>query len=678
MLTKITNLSETDTLKLIIDALDALVYVVEFDTYRILFANKKCYEEFGDIKGCTCYRMLHDNMTEPCPGCNFTENDYKEHNFDIQWEQSNSKTGKTYLFSRKLLSLDGKKIKIQIGVDITEQKKLEKEIYEQQIKNIDTFEAFTNATIEGLIICDMNKKCCKVNKIAPELFGYTPEEMIGMDALAFVAPESFEHVKTVINNRNQEPYEAVLLRKDGSKFPAILRGKDMMLNNETIRVSAVMDITEIKEKEKMISSLAYYDSLTSLPNRVLLEQEAGRLISRTQRSKEYCALMFIDLDHFKTVNDTKGHIVGDQILVECAKRLKKITRGYDIVARFGGDEFIVVAETRTTDKMKAVEIIAAIADKIIQIIKVPFEIDRDVFQLSASVGIVDFNDRRDFVELLKLADSAMYHAKDNGRDNFNFFNPELQDEIQRKSVVLERLRDAIRHERLSIHYQKQVDSAQNVIGVEALARWHDEVLGHVSPAEFIHIAEESGLIVKFGKYVLEQAGQLLSEWENHSEKSRWRVSVNISLNQFEREDFVDLVRGVMEKYRVGRDLLRLEITEGLLIKNAENALRKIGYLKELGVSISIDDFGTGYSSLSYLKKLQIDELKIDKSFIEDILTDENDETIVTAILAIGKKFGFEVIAEGVETNELYEKLKTLGCGLYQGFYFSRPVPKEML
>lgn len=678
LLTKIVNLNEIDTLKLIIDALDALVYVVELDTYEILFANKKCYEEFGDIIGRPCFEALQVGMTTPCGGCVFADDTFKENTSNYKWEHTNSRNKKTYLFSTKMLSLNGRRIKIQVGIDISEQKKLEAEINEQQKKHIETFETFTNATIEALIIYDKNKKCYKVNKVAPEMLGYTASEMIGMDALDFIAEESLEHVRTVIQNRNQEPYEAYMVRKDGSKFPAILRGKDIMLNNKTIRVSAVLDITEIKEKEKLISNLAYYDSLTSLPNRVLLERQVVQLISKTQRTKVYCAMMFIDLDHFKTVNDTKGHIIGDQILVECAARLKSITRGYDIVARFGGDEFIIVIDTQTTDKAKAIDMITAVANKVIKTIKMPFEINKDIFQLSASVGIVDFNDQQDFVELLKLADSAMYHAKDNGRDNFNFFNPDLQSEIQRKALVLERLRDAIHNNKLQVHYQKQVDCCENVIGVEALARWNDDVLGSVSPAEFIPIAEESGLIVRFGEYVLDEAGKLLAEWSTDEEKKKWRVSVNISLNQFDREEFVSLIRSVVEKYKIQANVLRLEITESLLLKNAENALRKIEYLKNFGVTISIDDFGTGYSSLSYLKKLPIDELKIDQSFIKDILTDENDVTIVMAIIAIGKKFGFEVIAEGVETTELYEKLKSMGCDYYQGFLFSRPSPKETL
>ncbi len=675
----ILDLSEYETLKLILDEIDALIYVIDIQTHEILYENKKCLDEFGDALHQKCFIALQGGNDMACKGCPLSdENFVKEDNATYKWEHTNSINNKTYLFSDKNFMFNNRPSKIQIGIDITNQKNLESKIKEQQKKNLETFEAFTNSTIEGLIIYDRNKKCYKVNKIAPELFGYEAEEMIGKEAYEFIAEESLDFVKNVIHNQNQEPYEAWMKRKDGSTFPAILRGKDITLNNEKIRVSAVFDITDIKEKEKEISKLAYYDSLTSLPNRALLEDRANQLILTNERSKNYGALMFVDLDHFKTINDTKGHVVGDKILIECAKRLQKITRAYDTVARFGGDEFIVLINTQSTNRLIATEVISIIAKKILIALKMPYKVESSHFQLSASVGIAMFNDKISFSELLKHADSAMYYSKDKGRDNFSFFDPKLQKKIERKAVLLERLRDAVKNNTLEIHYQKQVDKNKKVIGVEALARWNDEVLGTVSPIEFIPIAEESGLIIKFGNYLIEEAAKLLKEWREDKKKKEWRISINISLTQFERDDFIVFMAKTVDRFKIPKNRLRLEITESLLLKNAELALKKIDILKELGISISIDDFGTGYSSLSYLKKLSIDELKIDKSFINEIITDENDETIVTAILSIGKKFGFEIIAEGVENKKIYEKLKSLGCNLYQGYYFAKPAPKSEL
>ena len=665
----------------IINEIDAVVYVIDVENSTILYANEKCKEEFGDIIGQVCYQALQSNKTKPCEDCLLSNNNYLNHiNSTYKWEHTNSINNKTYLFSERIVPNNDKNsyIKIQIGIDVTNQKELENKVLEQQLKTIETFEALSNATIEGLIIYNSDKKCIKVNQIAPELLGYTADEMIGKSAFDFIADESIELVKRVIKNQDQSPYEAIMIRKDGSKFPAMLRGKDIKLGDENIRVSALMDITDIKLKEAEISQLAYYDSLTSLPNRTLLEDRVTQLIYKTKRTGQYSALMFVDLDHFKIINDTRGHIIGDKILQQCANRLSSITRQYDTVARFGGDEFIILIDTQTSDYSLAVNDISIIADKILHTLKHPFYIDNSEFLLSASIGIALFNSAISIDELMKRADSAMYHSKDNGRDNYSFFNQNLQTSLERKATLLSKLREAIENKKVTIQYQTQVDYNKTVVGVEALARWTDDELGAISPMEFIPIAEESGLIVKFSIYLLNEVATLIKSWENDELKSKWRISVNISLKQFERDDFYDVIHHLIKKYDIQADKIRLEITESLLLKDAQNALLKINQLKALGVTISIDDFGTGYSSLSYLKKLPIDELKIDKSFVADILDDKNDETIVVSILSIAKQFGFDVIAEGIENEEIYQKLIDLGCAYFQGYCFHRPTPKEYL
>jgi len=673
------NLKPIEALQFIVDGIDAIVYIIDIENYEILYANYHCIEEFGNVVGKTCYSVLQKNKEKPCEECALFNSKYpKEIGSTYKWEHQNSLNNKHYIFSERITVINNRKIKIQVGINISKQKELEKKILEQQSKNIETFEALSNSTIEGLIIYDEDKKCINTNSVAPQLFGYTADEMLNKSAFEFIAYESVSHVKKVIKNQNQEPYEAIMLRKDGTKFPAILRGKDIQLEGKDIRVSAIMDITKIKEKEEEILKLAYYDSLTSLPNRSLLENRANRLINKNSRNKNYGSLMFIDLDNFKNINDTKGHIIGDMILVECAKRLSKTIRRYDTVARFGGDEFIILIDTQHTDKNSAVKSVRTVANNVLTRLSKPLMIENIEYQLTASIGVAIFNDSITFDELMKRADSAMYHSKDKGKNSFSFFDPKLQKEIERKTLITDKLRRAIQNHKINIHYQKQYNHNQKVVGVEALLRWTDKTLGYISPIEFITIAEESDLILQLGNYVIEESIKLLSKWEKDKIKKNWRISVNISIKQFEKDDFVKNIENNIYKYNIVPNKLRLEFTESLLFKNTDKALDKINHLKNLGLTLSIDDFGTGYSSLSYLKKLPIDELKIDKSFIDDILTDENDETIVLAILSIGNKFGFEVIAEGVETKEMYDKLLTLGCNYYQGFYFAKPLPVEEL
>ncbi|MCD4756859.1 MAG: EAL domain-containing protein [Arcobacteraceae bacterium] len=673
------NLKSQEALQFIVDGIDAIIYIIDIENYEILYANKHCLEQFGSIVGKTCYSVLQKDKKQPCDYCDLLDNKYpKEVGSTYKWEHQNTLNNKHYIFSDKITLINDRKVKVQIGINITKQKELETKILEQKTKNIETFEALSNSTIEGLIIYDENKKCISTNSVAPELFGYKAQEMIGKNAFEFIAYESINHIKNVINNQNQEPYESIMLRKDGSKFPAILRGRDIQLEGKNIRVSAVMDITKIKEKEEEILQLAYFDSLTTLPNRTLLEDRASRLINKNNRNKNYGALMFIDLDNFKNINDTKGHIVGDKILVECAKNLSKTIRKYDTVARFGGDEFVVLIDTQHVDKNSAVKSIRTVANNILRRISQPLTIKNVEYQLTASIGISIFNDNITFDELMKRADSAMYHSKDKGKNSFSFFDPKLQKEIERKTIIAEKLRGAIKNNKIKIHYQKQLNQNQKVVGVEALLRWTDKTLGYVSPVEFIAIAEESDLILKLGNYVIEESIKLISSWEKDKIKKDWKISINISIKQFEKDNFAKIIEKHIYQYNIVPNKLRLEFTESLLLKNTEKTLEKINYLKKLGLTFSIDDFGTGYSSLSYLKKLPIDELKIDKSFIDDILTDENDETIVLAILEIGNKFGFEVIAEGVETKEMYEKLLTLGCKYFQGYYFAKPIPEKEL
>lgn len=468
-----------------------------------------------------------------------------------------------------------------------------------------------------------------------------------------------------------------------------INGRHYLYNDRIIRwksgqlakVQIGIDITNQKRLESDLNNMTHYDTLTTLPNRLLFTIHLSNMIHHTNRSKHYAAILFIDLDHFKTINNTKGHSIGDQVLIETANRIFNVVRQCDTVARFGGDEFVVLINTNKEDQAQATADAQLVAEKILSELEKPFYIDNSDFRTSASIGIAMFVDTKHSIEdLLKYADSAMHNAKASGRNTFRFFDPILQKMMEDRAYMIDRLRKAIENSFMALHYQNQilVNRHQHIVGVEALLRWNDPQYGMISPGEFIPLAEESGLIIPLGEWIIREAIKQLKIWEDDPVKKDWRISVNVSYKQFEKEEFVSVIESIIQEYCVPANRLRLELTESLLIKNTEEALHKIRQLKALGLSLSIDDFGTGYSSLSYLKQLPIDELKIDQSFIRDLTTNRNDVIIVETIISIGQKFGFEVIAEGVETKEQYQKLVLMGCEYFQGYFFGRPIHPDHL
>jgi diguanylate cyclase (GGDEF)-like protein len=558
-----------DPMEIIVNSTGALVYVIDLSTYEILYANERCKEEFGQVTGQTCYKVLQSAQETPCHFCPLHQHDESPLSHPLgtmfEWENKNSINQRSYMFVDRIIEWrDGRAAKVQIGIDITNQKKLEE---------------------------------------------------------------------------------------------------------------------DMKKKEKEILQLAYYDALTNLPNRVLFKEFLTHMIKRVERNLQYGALLFIDLDHFKMVNDTKGHEIGDLVLKEAAQRIQGSIRQIDLVARLGGDEFVVAIETFEHEKSRVTNNLALIVKKILEELQAPYLINDFDFRLTASIGIVLFmNESHSVDELMKFADSAMYNAKENGRDTYRFFDPQLQQIMELKALLTERLRKAIDNNAMELHYQPQifVQNSQQIIGVEALVRWNDSAHGIISPGNFIPIAEESGLIVALGEWILRESMQQLKRWEEDKIKKEWRISVNVSYKQFEQNNFIDLLHAMTCEFKIDPSKLRLELTESLLIKNTDAALKKIHILKALGFSLSIDDFGTGYSSLAYLKQLPINELKIDQSFIRDLVIDANDFIIVETILSIGRKFNLEVIAEGVETQEQYEQLISMGCKYFQGYLFGKPTQESGL
>lgn len=675
-----------DPMEVIVNSTGALVYVIDLNTYEILYANNRCIEEFGNVTGQTCYKVLQYKQSEPCRFCPLHLSREETTSYPIgttfEWENQNSLNHRHYMFVDRIIEWkDGCKAKVQIGIDITHQKKLESEVLKEQINAVSTFEMLIDSTLEGLIIYDEDKRCIRVNGVAPTLLGYSADEMIGIHALDFIAPSSHDLVKKVILNRNQEPYEAQMLRKDGTTFPAILRGKDIVLADKKIRVSAVLDITEMKNKEQEIIQLAHYDSLTKLPNRLFLKELLNQILKQISRTAKYAALLFIDLDHFKVINDTQGHDIGDAVLIETAQRIKNILRQMDVLARLGGDEFVVAIELDEENHSIALEKITSLSKKILTEIEKPYIHNHLEFNITTSIGIIIFNDTSYSIEeLMKFADSAMYNAKENGRNNYHFFDPQLQQMLELKTLLLGRLRKAIEQQHFILYYQPQIffRNNQQIIGVEALIRWNDPEYGMISPGNFIPLAEESGLIVPLGEWIIHEAMRQIKCWENDKEKKMWRISVNVSYKQFEKDSFINMLISKMNAFNINPSKLRLELTESLLFKNTSTALEKLEKIKSLGFALSIDDFGTGYSSLSYLKQLPINELKIDQSFIRDLSNDPNDFIIVETILSIGRKFNLEVIAEGVETQEQFDMLLSMGCTLFQGYFFGKPMNVDSL
>lgn len=442
-------------------------------------------------------------------------------------------------------------------------------------------------------------------------------------------------------------------------------------------VGALLDITERMRTEEQVAYLAFYDSLTGLANRRLLHERLERALAVSARNNLYGALLFIDLDHFKTINDTVGHEYGDLLLKEVAQRLHGILRESDTVSRPGGDEFVVILEELDPDRDHAAAHAKATSDKVLEVLTERYRLREREYVGSASVGVVLFRGHEDNIdELLKRSDMAMYEAKRAGRGVARFFDPLMQAAFERRARLESDIRKGIELGQFMLYYQVRVGRDGQALSAEALLRWSHPERGLVLPGEFIPICEETGLILPIGDWVLEAACEQLRAWEANPATRALKVSVNISANQFRQEDFVGKVVRVLEKTGVDPARLELELTESMFLVNIDQSIAKMRRLRDLGVLFALDDFGTGYSSLSYLKKLPLSQLKIDRSFVRDICDDKNDEVIVQTIIKMGQTLGLEVIAEGVETEEQRRLLEQYGCENFQGYLFGRPVSVE--
>ena len=440
-------------------------------------------------------------------------------------------------------------------------------------------------------------------------------------------------------------------------------------------VGTHFDITERKASEERIKALAFYDQLTALPNRTLLQDRLRQAKVASARSGQYGALLFIDLDNFKTLNDTLGHDRGDLLLRQVAYRLSQVVRQGDTVARLGGDEFVVLLLALGQQEAEAGNMAEMIAEKILATLHAPYNLQDATHHSSASIGVTLFRGvATNIDDLMKQADLAMYKAKENGRNQVRFFDPTLESAVRARAALEADLRRALAREELLLHYQPQFAGEGVLIGAEALVRWRHPERGMVSPADFIPLAEETGLILPLGQWVITTACRQLVAWNARPELAELSISVNVSARQFRQEDFVEQVRVAVRETGADPRHLKLELTESLLVDNVEETVAKMLALRGLGIGFALDDFGTGYSSLTYLKRLPLDQLKIDQSFVRDVLVDPSDATIARTVVALAGSLGLGVIAEGVETAEQLAFLRGIGCLAYQGYYFGRPLP----
>jgi diguanylate cyclase (GGDEF)-like protein/PAS domain S-box-containing protein len=439
------------------------------------------------------------------------------------------------------------------------------------------------------------------------------------------------------------------------------------------------DITPRKKAEEEIRQLAFYDSLTGLPNRRLLMDRLQIALSDSARSHNHGALLFIDLDNFKELNDTRGHEVGDKLLQQVAQRLNRSVRESDTVARLGGDEFVIMLQDLSGNSQDAAVRSEDVGKKVLATLREPYLLDGKEHQSTPSIGITLFlGQERSCDELIQRADVAMYQAKASGRNTVRFFDPLMQTAIAARAALEAELRQGLAKGEFLLHYQPQIGPGNQVIGAEALLRWQHPVRGMVAPGEFIALAEQTGLILPLGHWVLQTACVQLVAWAASPQMAKLKLSVNVSERQFQQETFVDDVRTVLRQSGADPARLKLELTESLLVSNVERIIEKMATLKAMGVSFSLDDFGTGYSSLSYLKRLSLDQLKIDQSFVRDVLTDSNDAAIAVTVVALARSLGLDVIAEGVETEGQRDFLERNGCYAFQGYLFSRPIPAALL
>ncbi|HID44665.1 MAG TPA: EAL domain-containing protein [Chromatiaceae bacterium] len=654
------------------DQFDSAIYLLDPQRHLVR-ANKAFYEFIGTTPALAVGRhivdLIHPEGEEkPCPVCQAQENrqgavivlesDHPSNPAPFPIEATlNILRDDTGAVTGMLMSLRD----LSHSRQINERLRLGASVFEN--------------TDEAVVITDASGTIIEVNRAFTEIMGYAREEVLGQNPRMWQSEKHdesfFRDMWHALNTVGRWRGEIWNRRKNGEILPEWLTISSVADDSGSLThyVGLYSDISQIKRSQEQLNFLAHHDALTGLPNRLLLNERLEQAIRHADRHQTILALLFLDLDRFKHINDSLGHPAGDELLRLVAERLVAMVRQDDTVARIGGDEFVLLLEG-----MDKVEDVIAIARKLMAIFTSPFILEAQEVCVTASLGISIYpRDGNEPAILLRNADAAMYRAKDEGRDTYQFYKEELTQNAYEQVLLENSLRRAMEREELYLVYQPQVNLRTNeIIGAEALLRWHHPELGLIPPSRFIPIAEESGLIIAIGEWVLKHACLQAREWIEAG-LDFGRVAVNVAGPQIQRGRVVSQVRKALDESGLDASRLELEVTEGFIMQQADAAVEQLQELRELGVTLAIDDFGTGYSSLSYLKKLPIHKIKIDRSFISDIPYDSNDMAIADAVIAMGGRLGLSVIAEGVETGEQVAFLNETGCEQAQGYFFGRPM-----
>ncbi len=667
--TAVAAASSAQLLRLLADNIPALVAYFVRENFRCEFANKAYARNFGLDE----HSIVGKNVPEIIGTDAFAA---------IKPYIERALRGETVRYERQSRRVDGKERTLEVTLiphfdelgmphaayvlihDITRHHESEKAIRDSE----ERLRKFADATTEGIVFIEAGV-ITDCNEAAGRMMHMTHNALVGRRNQDFIAPEDLETVVSNMRAGFERPYEVTLVRDDGSRFPVELVGKDLVYSGVTQRMTVIRDISDRKRAEAHIQFLAHHDTLTHLPNRALLLDRIQVMLAGARRNQTEIGIMFIDLDNFKTINDSLGHFAGDELLKRVASRVQACLRGIDLVGRLGGDEFLVVLADLTN-----AEDIAPVAEKITGAISEPFSLEGQVLSVSASIGVSVFpRDGETPDSLIRNADAAMYLAKEHGRNNWQFFQPSLNKKAFQALALESGIRKAIRQVEFTLHYQPEVHTnTGKPTAMEALIRWKHPELGLLGPDQFISVAEHRGMIVPIGRWVINEAIRQAREWSDLGQAIP--VAINLSAIQFKQKDLVEDIAARLKEHGVSGEMIELELTESLFLADVSAMTKTLGRLKDIGVTLAVDDFGTGYSSLSYLKRYPIDKVKIDRSFVRDIPRDDDDVAITVAIINLAASLDLRVVAEGVETHEQAHFLEEHQCDFLQGYHISRPLP----
>lgn len=655
---------------------------------RILLMNKACEAQWGvsfsELKGTDASHIFPpEQMAEFLAkdrdvfegGCQI---DFEE----TFWNASLKQNRIGHTFKKPVYDDSGRPLYlICTTIDITERKQTEEALKARE----ERYKALFDRASEGILIISPNGKILAANNSFALMHGYTPEEMCNMNLRDIDTPETYrnlsERVRRILAGETLT-FEVKNYHKDGSAFPLEVSSSMIIVDGEPLIQSFARNISERKLAEDEIRTLAFYDPLTRLPNRRLLHDRLQQALSSCARHNRQGALMFIDLDNFKMLNDTLGHDMGDLLLQQVAQRLVSCVREGDTVARLGGDEFVLILDDLSKEPLEAAAQTKLVGQKVLDSLNQTYQLVTHEHRNSPSIGATLFSAHdQSLDELLKQADIAMYQAKKDGRNTLRFFDPKMQVAINARAALEEELHIALEKQQFHLHYQMQVECIQEVgshrpLGAEALIRWAHPERGMIQPEEFIPLAEETGLILPIGQWVLEQVCDQLYAWQQDESTRDLVLAVNVSARQFLHADFITQLITALRRHIINPRLLKLELTESLLLDNAEHVINTMSILNDIGIQFSLDDFGTGYSSLQYLKLLPFTQLKIDQSFVHSLISNKSDKAIVRTIITMAQNLNLNIIAEGVETEEQRQLLLEKGCAHFQGFLFGEPLPIE--